>query len=321
MQLRSTTVGVLGLGTMGHGIVQAFASCGIPVHAYDNIVAARANLLDRVRSNLLMFAHHGLIDQDQVEPTLHRITIHDRLEDACRPTTFVIEAVREDLAVKQALFQEIEDYVAEETILASNSSTFPISQSGSRLKRPQRALVAHWINPPHIVPTVEIVPSPQTSEEVTQATLALHRQIGKQAILIRQELPGFLVNRVQVAVMREAWDLYSRGVASAEDIDAAICGSLGFRLAQFGPLQINDFGGLDILATVYRNLGTEICSTTSVPDFMQKLLAAGHLGFKSGQGFYSYPPDQTEQVLADRDDRYVALMKLLQDQTRTEQGP
>jgi 3-hydroxybutyryl-CoA dehydrogenase len=315
MPTKGTTVTVLGLGTMGHGIVQAFASYGIPVHAYDEVAAARASLLERVRSNLVKFARHGLIAADQVEPTLARITLHDRLEAACRPATFVLEAVREDLAAKQALLQEVEGYVDDETILASNSSSFPISQSGARLKRPQQAVVTHWFNPPHIVPTVEIVPSPQTNEAVTQATLALHRNIGKQAIVIRKELPGFLVNRVQVAVMREVWDLYSKGIASAADIDAAIRGSMGFRLALLGPLRIHDFGGLDIQAAVYDNLCPDICSTTQVPEFMQKFITEEHLGFKSGQGYYNYPPEQKEQILADRDDRYLSLVKLLRDQT------
>lgn len=315
MNSKATTVSVLGLGTMGHGIVQAFASCGIPVRAYDDAVTARESLLFRVRNNLLQCVRHDLISADQVEPTLARITIHDRLDAACRGATFVVEAVREDLAMKQALFQEIEGYVADDTILASNSSSFPISQSSSRLKRPQRAVVTHWFNPPHIVPTVEVVPSPQTSEDVIRATVDLHRQIGKLAIVIRKELPGFLVNRVQVAVMREVWDLYSKGIASAEDIDAAIRGSMGFRLALFGPLRIHDFGGLDIQSAVYRNLCPDICSSTELPEFMQKFVDDGHFGFKTGQGYYNYPADQSEQLLADRDDRYLALMKLIRDQT------
>src|SRR4029077_8260431 len=236
---------------------------------------------------------------------------YDSLEAACRPATFVVEAVREDLAVKQALLAEIESYVNDSTILASNYSSFPVSQSGSRLKRPQRALVTHWFNPPHIVPTVEIVPSPCTSEAVTQTALALHRKIGKLAIVIRRELAGFLVNRVQVAVMREVWDLLAKGVASAEDIDTAIRGSMGFRLAALGPLRIHDFGGLDIQAAVYRNLCPEICSGTELPEVVGQTVAAGHFGVKTGQGFYSYPDGQVDRILPERDDRYLALLNLL----------
>jgi 3-hydroxybutyryl-CoA dehydrogenase len=306
-----SVVSVLGLGTMGHGIVQAFASKGVRVHAYDEVPQARAALLDRVRNGLNTFARFGLFPADQADDALGRISVHESLEAACRPATFVVEAVREDLSIKQALLAEIEPYIGDDTILASNSSSFPISQSGARLRRPQRAVVTHWFNPPQIVPTVEIVPSPLTSEDVTQATLTLHRSIGKLAIVVRREVPGFLVNRVQVAVMREVWDLLARGVASAEDIDAAIRGSMGFRLAALGPLQIHDFGGLDIQAAVYRNLCPEICSTTALPDFMERMEAEGHFGFKTGQGFYSYRGAQAGRCLAERDERYLALLKLL----------
>jgi 3-hydroxybutyryl-CoA dehydrogenase len=302
---------------MGHGIAQAFASKGICVHGFDESPQARHDVLERVRKNLNQLARFGLFSADQLEPALARITVHDRLEAACRSATLVVEAVREDLSVKQALFEEIESYVGDDTILASNSSSFPISQSGMRLRRPQRALVTHWFNPPHIVPAVEIVPSPQTSEAVTQATLALHRHIGKLAVVVQRELAGFLVNRVQVAVMREVWDLLARGVASAEDIDTAIRGSMGFRLAALGPLQIQDFGGLDVQAAVYRNLCPQICSTTELPEFLAKAVAGGHFGFKTGQGFYSYPDDQADRILAERDERYLALLKLLQAESNS----
>ena len=304
-------VTVLGLGTMGHGIVQAFASKGIHVHGYDESRQARNELINRVRTNLVEFAKFGIHPADQIDAALERITVHDSIEAACRPATFVVEAVREDLAAKQGLLAEIETYVSDEVILASNSSSFPISQSGSRLRRPQRALVTHWFNPPHIVPTVEIVPSPLTGEEAIQSALALHRRIGKLAIMVRRELPGFLVNRVQVAVMREVWDLLDKGVASAAEIDAAIQGSMGFRLAALGPLRIHDFGGLDIQAAVYRTLCPQIRSDSSLPAIVEKTVAAGHFGFKTGEGFYSYPADQAERILAERDERYLALLKLL----------
>jgi 3-hydroxybutyryl-CoA dehydrogenase len=312
--IAKSVVSVLGLGTMGHGIVQAFASKGIRVHAYDQSPQARDALLGHVRNNLDEFARFGLFPADQVDATLARITVHESLEPACRPATFVVEAIREDLAIKQAVLAEMEAYVGENTILASNSSSFPISQSGAWLRRPQRALVTHWFNPPQIVPTVEIVPSPLTSEEVTQAALALHRSIGKLAIVVRRELAGFLVNRVQVAVMREVWDLLAKGVASPEDIDTAIRGSMGFRLAALGPLQIHDFGGLDIQAAVYRNLCPEICSSTELPEFMAKTVAEGHFGFKTGQGFYTYPTGQAERL---RDERYLALLKLLYAESKS----
>lgn len=303
-------VAVLGLGTMGHGIAQTFAMAGCEVTGFDEIGAAGDSLHDRVRQNLRDFVEAELFESDQIDLVLKRLRVCRTEAEAVRGAEFVTEAVREDLAAKQELFERIERDVSDDAILASNSSTFPISQSGARLRRPERAVVTHWFNPPHIVPTVEVVGSPQTNEGTIQATLELLRRSGKLAIRINQELPGFLVNRVQIAVMREVWDLLDRGVASVEDIDAAIQGSMGFRLAALGPLRIHDFGGLDIQTAVFRNLAPQIASGTEVPPKVQAIVDAGHHGFKTGRGFYEYPPEAADQVRSERDQRYLALLRL-----------
>jgi 3-hydroxybutyryl-CoA dehydrogenase len=303
-------VAVIGLGTMGHGIAQSFATAGCIVTAYDDNSAARGSLVDRVRANLVEFARAELIAEAELEPILGHIHVVDSEADAVREAEFVTEAIVEDLTTKQELLARLEKSVAENAILASNSSTFPISQSGARLRNPERAVVTHWFNPPHIVPTVEVVGSPQTSEETIESALALLRRAGKLAIRINQELPGFLVNRVQVAVQREVWNLLDRGVATVEDIDAAIRGSMGFRLAALGPLMIHDFGGLDIQTAVYRNLAPEIASGAEVPETVQQTVDAGNYGYKTGRGFYDYPPESAESIRSDRDQRYLQLLKL-----------
>ncbi len=303
-------VAVLGLGTMGHGIAQTFAMAGCEVTGFDEISAAGDSLHDRVRQNLRDFVEAELFETDQIDSVLKRLRVCRTEAEAVRGAEFVTEAVREDLAAKQELFERIERDVSDDAILASNSSTFPISQSGARLRRQERAVVTHWFNPPHIVPTVEVVGSPRTNEGTIQATLELLRRSGKLAIRINQELPGFLVNRVQIAVMREVWDLLDRGVASVEDIDAAIQGSMGFRLAALGPLRIHDFGGLDIQTAVFRNLAPQIASGTEVPAKVQAIVDAGHHGFKTGRGFYEYPPEVADQVRSERDQRYLSLLRL-----------
>lgn len=310
MEPKIQRVSVIGLGTMGHGIAQTFAMAGCDVAGFDEVAAARDSVHDRVRQNLRDFVAAELFPANQIDATLQRIRVCGTQADAVREAQFVTEAMREDLSAKQELFQSLERDIADDTILASNSSTFPISQSGAFLKRPERAVVTHWFNPPHIVPTVEVVGSPLTNEPTIQATLELLRRSGKLAIRINQELPGFLVNRVQIAVMREVWDLLDRGVASIEDIDAAIQGSMGFRLAALGPLRIHDFGGLDVQTAVYRNLTPEISSSTTVPPTIQRIVDDGNHGFKTGQGFYRYSPETAEQVRSDRDQRYLSLLKL-----------
>src|SRR5215218_4686251 len=269
-------VAVIGLGTMGHGIAQSFAMAGCDVTAYDELASARTSLHDRIHQNLTDFAHAGLLSLGEIEPGLRRITVCASEAEAIADAECVTEAIHEDLATKQTFFGRVEGLVSDHTILASNSSTFPISQSGARLRNPERAVVTHWFNPPHIVPTVEVVGSPQTSEETIETALALLRRAGKLAIRINQELPGFLVNRVQVAVQREVWNLLDRGVATVEDIDAAIRGSMGFRLAALGPFMIHDFGGLDIQFAVYRKLAPEIASGAEVPETVQRTVDAGN---------------------------------------------
>ncbi len=308
---------VIGLGTMGHGIAQTFAMAGCAVTGFDDVKAAGDSVHDRVRQNLRDFVGAELFPADQVDAVLKRIVVCQSEADAVRDAQFVTEAVREELVAKQELFERLEARVADGTILASNSSTFPISQSGARLKRPERAVITHWFNPPHIVPTVEVVGSPQTNEATIQATLELLRRSGKLAIRINQELPGFLVNRVQIAVMREVWDLFDRGVASIEDIDAAIQGSMGFRLASLGPLRIHDFGGLDIQTAVYRNLAPEIASGTEVPKSVQSIVDAGHHGFKNGHGFYQYSPESSEQIRSERDQKFLSLLKLFHSRQKS----
>lgn len=304
-------VAVIGLGTMGHGIAQTFAIAGCQVRGYDDFAAARTSLHDRVRNNLLTFVEAGIFDAEQIEPTLSRITVHDSEAEAVHDAQFITEAIREEIVAKQELFARLESLVSDEAILASNSSTFPISQSGKLLRRPERAIVTHWFNPPHIVPAVEVVGGPATSEATIQSTLEFLRRAGKLAIRINQELPGFLVNRVQIAVMREVWDLLDRGVASAEDIDAAIRGSMGFRLAVLGPLRVHDFGGLDIQDAVYRNLITEIASGTEVPAIVREIVGRGDYGFKTGRGFYDYSGDAGTEAQAARDQGYLAVLKTL----------
>jgi len=230
-----------------------------------------------VRTNLIQFARFGFCRPIKWPPR-RRISVHDSLEAACRPATFVVEAIREDLAVKQALFEEIEAYVATKTILASNSSSFPISQSRCPAQTPAASVVTHWFNPRILYPPSKSSLT-ATSEEVTQNRAGTAPNIGKLAIVLRRELRRFLVNRVQGRCDARGWTFWPRRRVR-EDITWHP-GSMGFRLAALGPLQIHD-SGTRHPGAVYRNLCPEICSD-GVAGVVGKAVAEGHFGFKRGK--------------------------------------
>lgn len=305
-----TAVSVIGLGTMGHGIAQAFAVGGHDVRCFDPSDFARDTALSRIRVNLQHEVEAGLFVADQVDAVLGRIAVCATEADALAATSFVTEAAAEDLELKQELFARVEGLVSNECILASNTSTFPMTDISLRMANPERAINTHWFNPPHIVPLVEVIPGKRTSAETTDTTLSLLDGLGKIAVPLQKEVPGFLINRIQIAMYREVLDLFEQGVASAEDIDRAFRASVGFRSAAVGPLQVFDFAGLDIGSRVYGELVKSVRSDQTVPQVVETLVEQGKFGVKTGAGLFDYTPEVIEQRTADRDRRYLALKKL-----------
>jgi 3-hydroxyacyl-CoA dehydrogenase len=296
---------------MGHGIAQMFALAGCNVRGYDTDRRACDTLVERIHANFEQMAEFGLVDDTAIPAALQRITACENESDTVRGTQFVVESVREDLTVKQELFQRIESTVGRETILATNTSSYRITEIAAGMRWQERAVATHWFNPPHIIPVVEVVPGEKTSAETTRVAYDFLNRVGKLPVRVNQEIPGFVVNRVQIAMLREIWDLLERGVASAEDIDRAIRGSMGLRLAALGPLAIVDFAGWDIMAKVYQNLVTDIRSDTEVPQVARDFVEEGKLGAKTGQGIYDYPADSVQRRVADRDRMYLGLVQLL----------
>ena len=305
-----TKVTVLGLGTMGHGIVQTFALAGCRVRSFDSAATMRETAVERITTNLNAARNAGLVTQAALDDALGFIEICETEEESLAEAEFVTEAVAEELDVKQELFARIESKVSQTCILASNTSSFPMTEIATGLRHPERTVNTHWFNPPHIVPLVEVVPGEKTEEDTVQKTLELLERIGKVAIRLNVELTGFLVNRVQIAMYREIFHLLECGVASAEDIDRALTSSVGLRLAAIGPLAVYDFAGIDINSRAYRNLVPHIRSDTDLPGVVQKLVDAGHFGVKTGKGIYEYTEAEAEEQRTERDRRYLELIKL-----------
>ena len=304
-------IAVIGLGTIGHSVAHFFATGGCTVKCFDPQREARETVTSRIHSNLEQMAAAGIVAPNQIDEIIGRLAICDSPAQALEEAEFVSEAAVEDLAVKQELFANLETMVTPETILASNTSSHPMSQISKRMQHRQRALVTHPFNPPHLLPVIEVVPTAETLESVVDSTMELLQRMGKQPVRLRKEVPGFLINRIQTAMVREVWDLLDQDVASAEDIDAAVRGSLGFRLAAIGPLEVCDFAGLDIWARVFGNLSEDIRSSTDLPAGIQKLVDSGQFGTKTGRGFFDYSePGQLEDRTSKRDQSFLQILKL-----------
>lgn len=306
-------IAVLGLGTMGHGIAQAYAAGGCQVRLYDESAAVRSSVIGRIRENLQSAARAGFGEEGLIDPVLSRLKVCESEAELVHGTEFVVEAVREDMLIKQEIFNRIESMVSSTTILASNTSSFPMTQLASDLRHPQRALITHWFNPPHIVPLVEVVPGQKTSPSTIQMTLDILSQIGKSPVHLKQEVPGFLINRIQIAMLREILDLLDRGVANAREIDLAVKGSIGLRLAAIGPLEVIDFAGLDVTGSVFENLVSEIKSDRQLPMVLKRKIDSGHFGVKTEYGIYRYTPETVQEQLSRRDRRFLALKRLLDE--------
>ena len=308
-------ISVIGAGLMGHGIAQIFMMGGYPVTLYDISDDILKTAQSHIKKNLEKFCQAGLIGKEQIDPALQRLTTTIDLKDAVANADFIVEAAPEDLALKQELFPQIESYCKENAIIASNTSSLTLTDIGTGVKNKKRIVITHWFNPPHLVPTVEVVKGAETSDETMGTTYDLLAKVKKVPVKINKDIPGFLVNRIQLAMAREILDLYEKGVASAEDIDKAVMGSIGFRLASIGPLLTIDLAGVKLWYKVAENLFPNIQSSTEPPKALQRLVAEGHDGIKSGKGFYDYSVQFSEGALDEtaekRDREFLQRLKNL----------
>jgi 3-hydroxybutyryl-CoA dehydrogenase len=283
-------IAVIGAGLMGHGIAQVFALAGHPVTVYDAVEASLKTVRDRIAANLR--------DLDQDVTAYERVTPTGDLAQAVREADYVVEAAPEDLALKQKLFADIEGHVRPDTILASNTSVIPITQIMGNLKRRDRALGTHWWNPPFLVPLVEVIGTEWTSQQAIDFTMKLHADAGKTPAHVKKDVPGFIGNRLQHALWREAVSLVERGICDAETVDTVIKAAFGRRLAVLGPLENADMVGTDLTLAIHKTVLPDIESRPGPSPYLEKLVADGKLGFKSGEGFRKWTPEQQAELRA-----------------------
>ncbi|HLR51795.1 MAG TPA: 3-hydroxyacyl-CoA dehydrogenase family protein [Candidatus Avamphibacillus sp.] len=307
--IKMKNVTVLGAGIMGHGAAQLFAQAGKNVR----IRARRETSLEKARelitNSLEIIVEKEMLTEKEMEQALARITYTTDLLEAIQDTDFILESIPEVLEQKLDIYEIIEDAVSDKTIIASNTSTFPLEGLTQRAKHPERFIITHFFNPPQLVPIVEIAKFEQTDEDIINTTYDLMEEIGKSPVVLNKEITGFIVNRVQVAMLREAFHLIEAEVATAEDIDIAMKGSMGFKWAFCGPMESQDLAGLQTTEAMVGNIMKDLSNTRDVPSFLAEMVENGEHGIRTNQGFYKYD-DHGEKAIHTRDDDFLDLLKL-----------
>jgi len=283
-------IAVVGAGLMGHGIAQVFALAGHDVTITDSL----ANSLETVKSRIAA----NLRDLGDDEGAVSRVRPCADLGEAVREADYVVEAVLEDLPLKQKLFAAIERHVRSDTILASNTSVIPITAIMQGLAGRERALGTHWWNPPFLVPLVEVIETQWTSPQTVERTMSLHQAAGKKPAHVKKDVPGFIGNRLQHALWREAISLVENDICDAETVDTVIKAAFGRRLAVLGPLENADLVGTDLTLAIHRTVLPAIDARPGPSPYLEKLVAQGKLGMKSGEGFRTWTPEQQAALRA-----------------------
>ena len=283
-------IAVIGAGLMGHGIAQVFALAGHDVTIYDSFKASLDSAKDRILTNLK--------DLGDDQSAVNRVTPVADLGKAVADADYVVEAVLEDLPLKQKIFAEVEQHVRPDTILASNTSVIPITDIMKHLKRRERALGTHWWNPPYLMPLVEVIETEWTTPEAVAFTMKLHADAGKKPAHVKKDVPGFIGNRLQHALWREAVSLVENGICDAQTVDDVIKAAFGRRIAVLGPLENADMVGSDLTLAIHKTVLPAIDSRPGPSPYLEKLVADGKLGFKSGEGFRTWTPEQQAELRA-----------------------
>ncbi len=250
----------------------------------------------RIDNNLAMLSENAIIAQDVIAPTLRRIHGTTALREVAQHADFVVEAVTENLALKQQLFEELDGICHSHTILASNTTAIMPSQLGEKTKRRDKVLNTHYFNPPFLIPLVELIRGTETSDETVSIAFDLLTRIGKKPAVIEKEARGFVGPRLQAALIREAFSIVEQGIASAETVDMVVRNSFGRRLSVAGPFEVFEFAGWDLVLDAFEELYRDLNSSSDINPLLRKMVEAGQLGVKSEKGFYDWEEDKVREA-------------------------
>jgi 3-hydroxybutyryl-CoA dehydrogenase len=302
---------IAGAGIMGASLGLIFARNGYDVIIYDSFekgIEKGKNLID---TNIGVPAWRGEKTEEQMqEIILSKISFTQDIKCFAN-AQFVIEAIFEKMDVKHDFWEKASAIVPEDAILTTNTSGLSITKIAQKVQRPERFAGMHWINPPHLIPLVEVIAGEKTDIALLDKVADLSRRVGKYPITVKRDVPGFVLNRIQFCILREAMHLVESGVASSEDVDNVMKYALGIRYACLGPFQVADFGGLDTFHNIASYLFADLCNDKEPQALLKNLYNEGSFGVKTTKGFYDYSNGLDKQAIQKRDDDFIRITKCL----------
>jgi len=288
-------IAIIGAGFIGPGIAQVFAAKNYNVCLVDIKTEILDAALKSIRSNLAMMAEKGLCPSGEIESIISRIKTASNMADVVGGTQMVIEAVTEKMELKQSIFQQLDRLCSPETVLASNTSVMSITEIASKAVHRERIVGTHFWNPPFLIPLVEVTRAKDTSDAVMETTYQVMKLAGKHPVKCQKDVPGFIANRLQHALWREAISIVQNGIADAATVDEAVKNSFAIRLPVLGPIENADMVGLDLTLSIHDYILKYLESSPAPSPLLQEKVKRNELGFKTGHGFQDWSPEQAKE--------------------------